>query len=214
MLNFLLNLHWITIFIITIALLSSGIMGALIYAAIATYRHRKPAIARRVEISPRFQDALGSSCPRSQIRISDGQKEYPYENLRVVQVHLENQSSHDFEEFKLGISLNSDKIEDGVVHVEVRSPDRDHQVKQLTPLGFAEPQPTLDVVLIPFNREDSYTLRLLLAVSEELDLSDKISLSSSHAIRFVDLPTVKEAVQEAAKSASLTFGPFQFSFDK
>jgi hypothetical protein len=214
MLDFLLNLHWLTILIIVGALLSSGILGALTYAAIAAYRDRKPAIAQRVETPPRFQDALGSSCPRTQIRVSDGYREYPYDNLRVVQVHLENQSSQDFEEFKLGISLDSASAEDGMVHVEVRSPDRDHQVKQLTPVTFAEPQTTLDVVLIPFNREDSYSLRLLLAASEELELSGKIRLSSPHPARFVDLPTVKEAVQEAAKSTSIGLGPFQFSFDK
>lgn len=214
MLDFLLSLHWLTISIIAIALLVSGGLGAVIYAAIAAYRNRKPAIARRVETPPRFQDLLGSSCPRTQIRISDGYKSYQYDNLRVVQIHLLNQSQQDFDEFKLGISLNVDGAEDGAVHVEARSGDRDHQVKQLTPLSFAEPQPTLDIVLIPFNRQDSYTLRLLIAASEDVELSDKICLSSAHAIRFVDLPTVKEAVQEAAMATSLSLGPFQFSFDK
>ena len=214
MLDFLLNLHWLTILIIVSALISSGGLGALIYGAISAYRNRKPAIARRVETPPRFQDLLGSSYSRAQLRVSDGSKEYPYNNLRVVQIHLENQSHQDFEELKLGISLDEPNAEDGMVHVEVRSPDRDHQVKQLTPLTFAEPQPTLDVVLIPFNREDSYSLRLLLAASEELELSGKIRLSSPHPTRFVDLTTVKEAVQAAAKSTSIALGPFQFSFDK
>ncbi|MEP0870635.1 hypothetical protein NDA01_12560 [Trichocoleus desertorum AS-A10] len=214
MLDFLLNLHWLTILIIAIALLVGGGVGAALYAAIAAYRNRKPAIAQRVETPPQFQDVLGSSCPRTEIRISDGQREYQYDNLRVVQIHLLNQGTQDFDEFKLGISLNLDDAEDGAVHVEVRSGDRDHQVKQLTPLSFAEPQPTLDVVLIPFNRQDSYSLRLLLAASEDVELSGKIGLSSPHAIRFVDLPTVKEAVQEAAMATSLSLGPFQFSFDK
>jgi hypothetical protein len=214
MLDFLLNLHWLTLSLIAIALLGSGLLGAAIYGVIATYRNRKAAIAQRVETPPRFQDALGSSCPRTQIRVSDGSQDYPYDNLRVIQVHLENQSTHDFEEFKLGISLELPEVEQGLVHIEVRSPDRNHQVKQLTPLSFAEPQSTLDVVLVPFNREDSYSLRLLLTASEELELAGKIGLSSPHPIRFIDLPTVKEAVQEAAKSTSIALGPFQFSFDK
>lgn len=214
MLDFLLNLHWLIILIIAIALLTGAGVGAALYAVIAAHRNRRPAIAQRVETPPQFRDVLGSSCPRTQIRVSDGQKEYQYDNLRVVQIHLLNQGTQDFDEFKLGISLNFDSSETGAVHVEARSGDRDHQIKQLTPLSFAEPQLTLDIVFIPFNRQDSYSLRLLVAASEDLEISGKIGLSSPHAIRFVDLPTVKEAVQEAAMATSLSLGPFQFSFDK
>jgi hypothetical protein len=214
MLDFILSLHWVTILIITIALLTSAGLGAALWAAITAYRNRKPAIAQRVETPPIFRDVLGSSCPRTEIRVSDGCKDYPYESVHVIQVHLRNQSQQDFDELKLGISLQSAHPTDGVVHVEAKSGDRDHQVKQLTPLSFSDPQPTVDVVLMPFNRQDTYTLRLLLVTKIESELANKIQLSSPQAIRFVDLPSVQEAVQEAAKSTSISLGPFQFSFDK
>lgn len=208
-LNFL-PAHWLIIIVLAIALLIGGLGGALIYAAVVTYRYRKPPIGYRIEVFPTFTDICGASCSRSQITISDGDRDYPYNDLQLVQIHLANQSHHDFDHLQIGISLPA---EQGVVYVEVRSPDRSHQIKQLTPLSFAQPQSQVDLLLCPLNREDHYSLRLLVILAKAEEALGQITLSSPQAVQFVDLPTVQEAVQEAAKSTSISLGPFSFSFD-
>ncbi|MBD2101044.1 hypothetical protein [Leptolyngbya sp. FACHB-261] len=204
------DLHWFTIALVALALTISGGIGALIYAAISAYRNRKPRIGRRVDNFPSFEDTFGASCLRSQITVSDGRRDYKYEDLHVVQVQIANQSRQDFGEYELGITLSSGDV---AIYIEGQTPDRQHLVKQLKPLTFAEPQSELDLALRPFNRDDLYQFRLLVVTSEGGKEPGPIELTSPQACQLIDMPTVKEAVKEAAKSTSLSVGPFQISFD-
>ena len=206
-----LPVQWYVILIAAIALVLSGFLGAAISTAITTYRYRKPPIGQRIEVPPVFADVSGASCPKTQITVSDGQRDYSYHNLQISLIQLANQSHHDFESFQLTVSLPSSQ---GAVYVEACTPDCNHQVKQLSPVSFSEPQAKLDLLFWPFNREDRYTLRLLVATSAEEMVAEEISLSSAQAVHFVDLQTVEEAVKEAAKSTSISLGPFQFSFNR
>ena len=208
-LNFL-PIHWSLIILLAIALLIGGAGGAFLYAAAMTYRYRHPPIGRRIEVLPTFTDTCGASCSRSQITISDGECNYPYNDLQLVQIQLANQSHHDFDHLQVGVSLPENQ---GIVYVEVRSPDRNHQIKQLTPLSFSEPQSQIDLLLCPLNREDHYSLRLLVILPQAGAALGQVTLSSPQAVQFVDMPTVKEAVEEAAKSTSISLGPFSFSFN-
>lgn len=202
--------RWSFLIFLVIALLIGGLGGALLYAAVMTYRYRKPPIGHRIEVFPTFTDICGASCSRTQITVSDGDRDYPYNDLQLVQIHLANQSHHDFEHLQIGISLPAHQ---SVVYVEVRSPDSSHQIKQLTPLSFAEPQSQVNLLLCPLNRDDHYSLRLLVILSQAKETLGQITLNSPQAVQFVDLPTVQEAVQEAAKSTSISLGPFSFSFN-
>ncbi len=204
------HFHWSLIILLAIALVIGGVAGAFLYAAVMTYRYRQPPIGRRIEVFPTFADICGGSCSRSQITISDGDRDYPYNDLQLIQIQLANQSHHDFEHLQVGISLPDNQ---GVVYVEVRSPDRSHQIKQLTPLSFAEPQSQVDLLLCPLNREDHYSLRLFVILPQTEESIGQVTLSSPQAVQFVDMPTVKEAVEEAAKSTSISLGPFSFSFN-
>ena len=205
------NLQWYTILLIVIILFSSGAIGAFIYAAISLYRNKKQVIASRVDVFPTFEDTFGASGLRTYITISDGQKEYQYEELQTVQIELLNQGKQDFNEFKFGIALSSGDV---AVYVEAQSPDRHHQLEQVTPISFTEPKSEIDFILHSFNRKDSYLLRLLVVTSEKSKPPGDIKFSSPEAIRFVDLPTSEELIKKVAPSTSLALGPFNISFDE
>lgn len=117
------NIHWYIILFIVITILGSGAIGAFIYAAISSYRNKKQAIASRVDVFPTFEDTFGASGLRNNITISDGQKEYQYEELQTIQIELLNQGQQDFDEFKFGIALSPGDV---AVYVEAQSPDRHH----------------------------------------------------------------------------------------
>lgn len=207
----MIDIQWYIILLIVIIIFGSSAIGALIYAAISTYQNKKQAIASRVDVFPAFADTFGASGFRNHITISDGQKAYQYEELQTVQIELVNQGKQDFEQFKFGIALSAGDV---AAYVEVRSPDRHHQLEQLTPITFTEPKSEIDFILRPFNRKDSYLLRLLVITSEKDKQPSEIKFSSPEAIRFVDLPTTQEIVKKVARSTSLALGPFNISFDE
>lgn len=204
------SISWYTLLFATIIFISGSAVGALMYAAISTYLNLKPKIGCRVDTAPLFEDMSGVAYPRSQIEISDGYKTYSYNHLQIAQVQVKNQSKQDFDQFELGITLSS---KDAVIHLEVQSPDHHHLVKQVDPFTFTEPKSKADLILQPFNRDDAYTLRLLSITAEPNQRLGEINFSSPVAVRFVDLPRIQETIKDTAKSATISLGPFSFSFD-
>ncbi|MGE5660425.1 MAG: hypothetical protein ACM37W_27865 [Actinomycetota bacterium] len=202
------GIQWYTLSIFAIALLGSGAIGAAIQAFISAYKKRKQPIARRVDIFPTFSDPLNVTCPRTQLTLSDGKKTYTYDELQIVQIQLTNQGDLNLEEFKLGLTLSTGDV---ATYLEVRSPDRNHLVEQVTPLSFSEPKSEIDLMLRPLNRRDTYTLRLFILTAQTNQDPGEIKFSSPQPLQFVDLPTVTEILEDAARSASLSLGPFKIS---
>lgn len=193
--------------LVAVALIS-GSVGALLCAGVSAYLNRKPAVGRRVDILPKFEDLYGVAS-QLDIVISDGLKTYQYSNLHTVEVELANQSRQDFDQFEFGITLSSG---DTVIYIEAQPIDRHHWIKSISVPTFVRPQPSVDLVLQPFNRNDAYKFRLLVITTEVCCYPNKIVFSSPLAIRFVDMPTTQETMKKAARVMSLSIGPFKLSF--
>ncbi|WP_199312557.1 hypothetical protein [Microcoleus sp. FACHB-672] len=213
MLDIFSDLRLDTIVIVVLAgiALAGVAVGVLIQTAIANFRKQKQPIGRRVDTFPTFKDPLGPSSHRNQITLSDGEKNYKYEEVQLVQLHVSNQGDKDFEDFKFGITLSQGDV---AIYIESQSPDRQHQVEQLTPLTFGEPKSEIDFVLRPFQKTETYSFRLLVVTSEINKDPGEIEFSSPESVRFVALPTLVEIAEEAARSASVGFGPFSISLGK
>lgn len=205
------ELPWSTLAFIAINFTIGSLTGALIYALIAATTHKRTPVGCRVDVLPPFEDPLRATLSRSEMRITDGQKDWKYEDLQIVQIQVSNRGQEDLDELRFGLSWAPGHT---AVFVEVRRPDRYHQIEQLTPLKFSDPKPQLDFVLRPLNRQDSYSMRFLVLKTEDSESPEKIEFSSPQAVRFVDLPTIVETVEQAARSTSIGLGPFQVSFEK
>lgn len=204
------ELHWYTIVLIISALLSSAILGFLLHFLIAANTHKLQRIGRRVDTLTKFNTPLGASLFPHQITLSDGEIQYKFEQISVADIHFNNQSIQDFEEFKLRITLSE---KDLALYIESQCSDRSHEIEQLTFVNFADPKTELDFILRPFNRGDSYSLRLLILTSQPQKQPGEIHFSSPHAIEFVNLPTIAEVLEKTAASTSIALGPFNLSFD-
>lgn len=213
MLDQLTDIRWDTIVIVVLAGIGlvGVVIGALIQTAIANFRKQKEPIGRRVDTFPMFKTPLGSANRRSQITLSDGQKEYKYEEVQLVQIQVNNQGNKNFETFKFGITLSDGDV---AIFIESESPDRHHQVEELTSITFAEPKSEIDFILRPFQKTETYSFRLLVVTSEMNKDPGKIEFSSPESVRFVALPTLVEIAEEAARSASFGIGPFSISLGK
>ncbi|HEY9810069.1 MAG TPA: hypothetical protein V6D13_12140 [Halomicronema sp.] len=102
---------------------------------------------------------------------------------------------------------------DLAIYIESQASDRSHEIEQLTFVNFAEPKTELDFILRPFNRGDSYFLRLLIITPEPKKQPGKIHFSSPQPIEFVNLPTITEVLEKTAASTSIALGPFNLFFD-
>ena len=122
-----------------------------------------------------------------------------------------NKSSDDFESFQFGVTLSP---EDRVIYTTALAKNRHHQIKQITPATLSDPKSEIDFILHPFNRGDTYSLRLLVKIPEDKESPGEIELSSPEPVSFISLPTIAEVVEEAASRASLSLGIFQISFTK
>jgi len=203
------ELLWHALPFILIALVLGGVIGAFLYAVITPYFNYKPVIAKRVDVLPQFEAPGGAAELRSQLILSNGDQSYPYKNLYVVHIEITNESTHNFDEFELGISLEAKAA---IIYIEAQAPDRHCVVKTLTPLSFTEPRSQLDMSLQPLNRTDTYRFRMFIVAPEEFSPSTVVTLSSGEAVRFVSLPSTEEILKTAAKSISLPLGPFKLSF--
>lgn len=204
------DFQWYAIAFIAVVALGSGAIGAFIYAVVTTLAHRKPRIGCRVDTFPSFANILAESGLRSRVSITNQETESHYEELQIVEVQVSNESTHDFAEFELGLTLSSEDI---AVHIGTEPPDRNHVVKLLKAPSFDQPQSEIDLLLRPFNRDEVYKFHLLVVTPTVEQLPGTIVFSSPEAIHFIDKPTVQEAVKKAAKSTSISLGPFQISFD-
>jgi len=192
------------------SLLGGGAVGALITTFITGYRSRIQPVGYRIEFLPIFKDTLGSSSLHVQVTLFEesSDKSQKYGNLHLAQIRLLNKGNKDFDQFTFGATLSGG---DTAVYIEPQSPDRHHQIRQLTQLKLDEPKSEIDFALCPFNRKDSYVVQLFIVTPQGHESPSEIKLSSAQPINFQGMPTATEIFRESAESVTIEFGPLKLS---
>ena len=189
-------------------LIGGGAAGSIITAFVAAARNRIQPIGHRVEISPVFQQTLGDSHLRTKITMSDGHNELSFDNLFLVDIQIVNKGNRDVKEFRFGVNLSGG---DRAVYVIPMAQDRLHKADVATPVNPATPSSEIDLVLKPFNRRDSYALKLYVVVANGKEAPENISLVSDEPIRFIHMPTIGEMVAQTARYTSIKLGPIRIT---
>ncbi len=188
------------------ALLGGGAAGALINAFITTRRARIQPIGHRIEVIPVFRHTGSPLSLTAKIAISHDDNSITFDNLFLANIQIVNRGNRDIDEFPFGITLGHG---DSCIHIETSSPDRHHVIIQKTAVNPQSPQSEIDFILKPFNRRDSYLLRLYLVVPKEEEKPKEIILGSSYPIRFTAMPTIAEVLIKATEEVLLSLGPFR-----
>lgn len=203
------HVNWYAIMVIGIILTIGAVIGALVQAAVSVYRNKKPIINTRIDILSKFNPLFEAKLLDTyKIIVTDGKEEYEYNSLAQIEILLTNRSKEDFPKFKFGVKLSNNDL---AIYAESKTSDRYHHLKLLTPITLTESKSEIDFLLEPFNRGDSYSLRLLIKLCESHQVPGKISINSPEAVSFINLPTIAEIVEQAASRASIGLGPFQIS---
>lgn len=187
------------------SLLGGGAVGAVITSLVTSYRGRVQPVGRRVEVSPLFTSDFAGSAFNTNVTVSDGTADYKFPNLHVADIQLVNRGNRYLSSFTFGITLDKS---DSAVHVEPYGLDRHHVATLLSACTPASPATELDLQLQPFNREDSYTMKVFLVAGGKEP--GQILLGSSEPIRFTEIPSLSETIAKIASSSVIAqVGPLE-----
>ncbi|MBI5203464.1 MAG: hypothetical protein HZA11_00935 [Nitrospirae bacterium] len=193
------DINWLPI---VAALIGGGAAGAIITAIISTYRSRRQPIGRRIDIVPVFRQSNDSKSLRAKIAIAHENKINTFENLFLAEVQIVNRGNSDLQEFIFGVTLGK---EDRCIFVETIAPDRHHNNIQTTLVTPDSPRSEIDFRLSPFNRGDSYALKMYVVIPADQMEPQEIKLGSPSPVKFIDMPTIVELLSNAA----LKVGPIR-----
>jgi hypothetical protein len=167
--------------VLLVTFLSGGAMGALI-RLLYDLRHGKvQTVLHRVSVFPLFRHEAKSDL-MAVVSITYDELTTDYRTLFVGDFALRNTGNRDYEEFEFGVALDSGQC----IHTEWKDPDQHHALSLVEAASPSSPRSGLKFRLKPFNRNDSYSLRLYLVPGEEGLEPGSLRLTSPHAIRFAE----------------------------
>jgi len=150
----------------------------------------------------RLTERTRLSALQAQLKLSDGQTDFHFDNLFIARMLLINKGNSDIPEFTFGISLATG---DTAIFVEPKCSDRHHTATFLTPVSLSSQTSEIDIQLRPFNRFDAYTLNVFIVTRSGQRSPGDIRLSSPRSVRFVPLPSIAEFTADVALQVAKTF---------
>jgi hypothetical protein len=185
------------------AFVGGGLAGAIITNIVTVYRARLQPVGKRIDVAPLFSPGFTAAALSPTITVSDGTRSYQLNNLHVADIQITNRGNRDMPTFKFGITLSGG---DGAVHVEGDTQDRHHIVEH-TSVTPAAALPDVDFTLTPLNRGDAYTIKVFVVAAG--GKPGVITISSSEAVRFVEMPSLTETLSAVARASAIEIGPFK-----
>jgi len=205
------DVQWVPIIA---ALAGGGAMGAIITALATTYRNRIQPMSYRIYYDKLFHNSLGDSKLKVELKISHGLDVRYFQSLYVVRIYLTNTGNTNMADFSFGLTLEGDDV---AVHAEAITPDRHHIFTQTTPqiaLGSAAKE--LDFICRPFNKRDTYVVKLFIAIASSESGVGEIQFSSPLPVKFVNLMVRENMALSILKylNNNLTIGDVFREIDK
>lgn len=193
-----------------LTLLGGGAAGSIITLLTTSIKNRIQPVSCREEILPIFKKTLSESSLINVSIINDGRM-YQFQNLFLINIQITNQGNKDILEFPFGITLGP---YDKIVYIEKHSSDRFHSINQVQTITPEIASNEIDFILEPFNRRDSYFIKLYVVITEVKDEPEKPKYGSSYPVKFIKTPTVNEVAARIAESTTFTIGGISMSFKK
>lgn len=193
---------------IAASLVGGGAVGALITAVVISFRNRVQPVGKRLDVVPLFLQGIDGAGFNPSISVTYNQAVYQYANLFVADVQVVNRGNRDMASFSFGLTLTTN---DKVIHLEAYGLDRHHLASSVIVATPASPLNILDLVLKPFNRGDAYTFKVFIVPATKEP--GPVTLGTSEAVKFTEMPSVAESLAEIASSAVIKIGPLKVGFN-
>jgi len=174
------GISWIGL---VVALLGGGAMGAIIKVWYDLRRGRIQPIAKRSRIFPLFRQHARYQDFDAVLSVTHNGTVTEYRTLFVADLTIRNRSNRDYPGFEFGVTLEPNSQ---CVHVGWENPDQHHRLDSLDEVSPSGPRSELRFKLCPFNRQDTYSLRLYLVPKQPGGAPAIAKLTSPQAVNFVD----------------------------
>ena len=188
--------YWVGILV---ALLGGGAMGAIIKIIFDYKQGRIQTIGKRLRVFPLFRSRENYQGLSVVVSVTHNDSKTEYRNLFVADLTVTNRTNKDYGEFEFGVALGEDKC----IYAAWEDPDQHHTLSLIEPVSPSSPKSSLKLCAKPFNRADSYSLRLYLTSGRKGQQPDTPQLTSSHSIRFIDETTQSARLGVTARAISL-----------
>jgi len=178
------------------ALLVGGVLGALIAGLLRKRRAKFHPIGIKKSINPIFPAMERKGLSDAKVILKYNEVTFLATQLFIVEFQMVNLGAGDLREFKFGITLPADH---NIIASSCQPPDKNHEIDEspsVSPESWAK---AMDFTLRPFDRRDSYLLKLYIHVGSKGRDVGKISLNTAEQARFVDLPAIGKQLEEAVK---------------
>ena len=176
------NLQWIITCLVS--LIGGGACGAVLTMLYNHWRARQQPVLARIEVDRVFSSSLYDSDLQATVTVIKDGVQWPFSNLSLVKVELTNGGNLDRQTFDFGITLpNGQRI----ISCVGFGSDRHHTVACLSSPSLGNQTSKADFRCDPFNRKDSYTLKLYVTSDSRAIGRDDIHITSSAPVRITSL---------------------------
>lgn len=173
-----------------IPLTTGGVMGAFLNHFFALRKDRIQPVGYQLDIIPLFKKDIVKSAFITNVTISDGDKQYNFDNLFVINILITNKGNKDIDDFKFSVKLSEG---DKIISVEHMQFDRYRNVAITDKIPSpVKPLDEVEMVLDKFNRKDSYHIRLHTFIPEGRAEPGKIKFNTPQPVKFTSTPTIDE----------------------
>jgi hypothetical protein len=174
-----------------LGLLGGGAMGAVLKTIFDTYQRRIQPVGYKIKFTKIFKETVGMSSLRAELQVSDGVETRHFQNLFIAEITILNKGNAHIGEFPFGIKLGGDDV---ALYIQTESPDRHHVITQITQVALGATANEIDFICKPFNRKDTYSLKVFISIPPDKKEPETIRLSTSQPVKFVDFDTYENHV--------------------
>ena len=171
------NLQWTPVIV---SFLTGGAFGAILKIVYDMWQGRRQPVITRIGVDRVFSSFPFDSDLQANVTVIQGPVSFPFSNLSLAKVELSNAGNTDSDTFEFGVTLpNSHRA----IFCECSGSDRHHNLTPIEAPTLQNQRSTIDFRCTPFNRKDSYTVKLYVTSDSKTIKPSDVQLSSAAPVR-------------------------------
>jgi hypothetical protein len=175
------------------ALIGGGAMGALLTAAIASFKSRTQPVRYEIRMEKIFGSQPSETALFAKASVMFDDHTCTYTNLTFATLEIVNTGNKDIDRFIFGVTLSPGSV---VVFSEMEGADRHHEISTAHLARPNNPRVAMDFTCTPFNKANAYLIKLYIINTNDMPSDAKIDLSTPMPVRFSAAPPFSDQMIE------------------
>ncbi|WP_425618100.1 hypothetical protein NA78x_001795 [Anatilimnocola sp. NA78] len=186
---------------ITVGFLGGSLSWGVIKFVLDAWQSRVPTLRYDLEVNNLFNEQTTDKALQATLITKRDGKEVKFKNLSIVRIALWNSTRVDRKSFAIGVRL--DGIAQKIIGFECDKVGRMHECKpSITPSPYS-PVEEVDFELAPFNRGDSYVIRVYVDADYMAAKAVDVRVDTNEAVNLIRATQKEPASDRWGKFAAL-----------